>query len=130
MEKERPQLAGKESFVDRPIPTCHVYDVPVEVMSSCLRLADLSEGFGPRAVPVSRVAVDRLAREVLGVQVGSLDPDPVELLLGETARLGSHQVFILQQSGCVVQGVLLLVPVRNVQGVLDILHEAHLSLCA
>lgn len=113
------------------LPTHHVYDVPPEVVRSCCLLADLFQPFGPRFQSFSRFELLRVAREVFDCVALDAHWDEEELLeciTSTAAEQKSHEMFILQFPGSVVQGFVLLVPNKNLKALLDVLLKAGLRL--
>ncbi|GEM50175.1 hypothetical protein [Deinococcus cellulosilyticus] len=95
------------------LPTHHVYSVPQEVAQKCCTLADLHQPFGPRFQSFSRFELLRVARQVFDCLPPGEDliteEALVECIMDCAARERSHQLFMLQLSGSVVQGLVLLV---------------------
>ncbi|GEM49907.1 hypothetical protein [Deinococcus cellulosilyticus] len=111
-----------------PMPTHHVYSVPPEVALKCCKFADLHQPFGPRFQSFSRPELLRVAREVFRCITEGHEPqdeeDLVDCIMQTAAEKQSHQLFMLQLSGNVVQGFVLLVPNKNLSRLQQVLSAA------
>ncbi|GEM44539.1 hypothetical protein [Deinococcus cellulosilyticus] len=112
--------------------THHVYDVPLEIATKCCQLADLHQPFGPRFQSFSRRELLRVADEVFGCVPDNHEDleeeDLLDCITRTAAERQSHQMFVLQLSGNVVQGFVLLVPVTALPVFLSILESSKLRL--
>lgn len=115
----------------KSLPTHHVYSVPLEIAQQCRQLADLHQPFGPRFQSFSRPELLRVARDIFKCITEGKEPQGDEELLDcimETAaKQESHQLFMLQLSGNVVQGMVLLVPNGRIPELHQVLSGARLE---
>ncbi|GEM48649.1 hypothetical protein [Deinococcus cellulosilyticus] len=113
------------------LPTHHVYDVPPEIARSCCALADLYQPFGPRFQSFSRPELLRVARDVFDCitqgQEPQEDEELVDCIMQKAAEQDSHQWFMLQLSGNIVQGFVLLVPNKKLADLNETLSAARLK---
>ena len=111
--------------------TQHVYDVPLEIAHRCCQLADLHQPFGPRFQSFSRKELLRVADEIFScVPDNHEDLEEEELLdciTRTAAERQSHQMYVLQLSGNVVQGFVLLVPGNHLNRLKQILEQTKLQ---
>ncbi|GGJ47461.1 hypothetical protein [Deinococcus roseus] len=111
------------------LPTHHVYDVPPEVARRCCQLSDLFQPFGPRFQSFSRPELLRVAHEVFGCDPEAQDEEELlDCITQMAAERKSHQMYVLQLSGNIIQGFVLLVPTVQLPELEQVLRVAGMKL--